>query len=55
MKKTYVTPEIEKVAFRYRDQVVVASGTTCTQVWHGQVNSANTSCSHIVAVKDSGF
>ena len=26
MKKTYSTPEIEKVAFQYRDQVVVASG-----------------------------
>lgn len=31
MKKTYVTPEIEKVSFQYRDQVVVASGGSCTQ------------------------
>jgi len=28
MKKTYETPSIEKIAFQYRDQVVVAS-TQC--------------------------
>lgn len=27
MKKTYEAPSIEKIAFQYRDQVVVASGT----------------------------
>lgn len=26
MKKTYEAPSIEKIAFQYRDQVVVASG-----------------------------
>ena len=26
MKKNYTTPTIEKIAFRYRDQVVAASG-----------------------------
>ena len=26
MKKPYVTPTLEKIAFRYRDQVVAASG-----------------------------
>lgn len=26
MKKFYVSPTIEKIAFRYRDQVVAASG-----------------------------
>lgn len=26
MKKNYETPSVEKVAFQYRDQVVVASG-----------------------------
>ena len=26
MKKIYETPTIEKIAFRYRDQVVAASG-----------------------------
>ena len=29
MKKTYETPSIEKIAFQYRDQVVVASGRKC--------------------------
>ena len=27
MKKVYETPEVEKIAFQYRDQVVVASGS----------------------------
>lgn len=31
MKKTYETPSVEKVAFQYRDQVVVASG--CVSRW----------------------
>ena len=26
MKKSYETPTVEKIAFRYRDQVVAASG-----------------------------
>ena len=26
MKRNYTTPTIEKIAFRYRDQVVTASG-----------------------------
>lgn len=36
MKKNYASPTIEKLAFRYRDQVVAASGapipggSTCT-------------------------
>ena len=42
MKKTYETPSVEKIAFCYRDQVVVASGaiTSCktvietTHVWN---------------------
>lgn len=28
MKKAYETPMVEMIAFRYRDQVVVASGGT---------------------------
>jgi len=32
MKKTYEAPSVEKIAFMYRDQVVVASGGgSCTQ------------------------
>lgn len=28
MKKTYESPSVEKIAFQYRDQVVVASGNS---------------------------
>lgn len=28
MKKTYISPTVEKIAFRYRDQVVAASGAS---------------------------
>lgn len=28
MKKYYETPSVEKISFRYRDQIVVASGET---------------------------
>lgn len=31
MKKVYETPEVEKIAFQYRDQVVVASGRCIVQ------------------------
>ena len=30
MKKTYETPSAEVVKFQYRDQVVMASGNTCS-------------------------
>ena len=52
MKKTYVTPDVEKVAFQYRDQVVVASGTSCTQNWTGD-QSGN--CQYQVVVPNSGY
>ncbi len=56
MKKTYEAPSVEKIAFMYRDQVVVASGgTVCTQEWQGFGDFATGGCSHKVAVKDSGF
>ena len=55
MKKTYETPSVEVVKFQYRDQVVVASGVTCTQVWSGYGEENTTGCNHTVAVKDSGF
>ena len=32
MKKTYETPNAEKIMFQYRDQVVAASGK-CTSKW----------------------
>ncbi|MBQ2976170.1 MAG: hypothetical protein IJE17_01625 [Clostridia bacterium] len=59
MKKTYVTPDVEKVAFQYRDQVVAASnipGTVCTQSWVGLgSHEAGASCHYETVVKDSGF
>lgn len=45
MKKTYVTPEIEKVAFQYRDQVVVASNAgSCTYHYSGNQAGVDSSC-----------
>lgn len=41
MKKTYETPSIEVVKFQYRDQVVVASGVNCKDVW---VNIGENEC-----------
>lgn len=42
MKKTYETPEAEKMMFNYRDQVVAAStGNNCESVW---VNRGVYSC-----------
>ena len=43
MKKTYETPEAEKMDFCYRDQVVAAStsGDKCLSVW---VNEGVGSC-----------
>lgn len=55
MKKTYVTPTVEKISFQYRDQVVVASGVTCTQVWNGFGDSLTENCTHTTQVKDSGY
>lgn len=53
MKKTYETPSVEKVAFQYRDQVVVASGSySCSQTWYYQQKDG---CRHEVNVQDSGF
>ena len=36
MKKVYEAPAVEKVEFKYRDQVVVASGgAKCHLYWEG--------------------
>lgn len=57
MKKTYVTPEIERVAFQYRDQVVASSipTTSCTQNWTGLSDNLTSGCTHTTVVSDSGF
>ena len=43
MKKEYTAPEIEKVEFNYREQVVASSTTpsTCIDVW---IHSGQGSC-----------
>ena len=42
MKKTYESPSVEKIAFQYRDQVVVASGGhTCIINWTDQSGQEN--------------
>lgn len=45
MKKSYVTPDVEKVAFQYRDQVVVASGGSCTEHYLSNQDKVNENCS----------
>lgn len=45
MKKAYSTPEIEKINFQYRDQVVVASaGTKCPPRYTNIDNSGDSIC-----------
>lgn len=45
MKKTYETPSVEKIAFQYRDQVVVASGgTTCKPIYENVDGDGNSLC-----------
>ena len=39
MKKLYETTSVEKIAFRYRDQVVAASGTVPTE--NGNIFQSN--------------
>lgn len=49
MKKAYETPSVEKVAFQYRDQVVVASGPSgsCTYHWDDNQGAGLESGCHI--------
>ncbi len=59
MKKIYATPVAEKIQFRYSDQIA-ASGTdipilSCTQNWIGLSDDSIATCSHTVAIPDSGF
>lgn len=43
MKKVYETPAVEKVAFQYRDQVVVASGA-CGSQWLNDAPPGGVGC-----------
>lgn len=38
MKKTYEAPSVEKIAFQYRDQVVVASSPSGSCTYHWDAN-----------------
>lgn len=47
MKKTYVTPNVEKVAFQYRDQVVVASAGiegSCERIFRDNTGEYGSQC-----------
>lgn len=46
MKKAYETPSVEKVEFKYRDQVVVASGNSgsCTYHFKNDAAGIDSSC-----------
>lgn len=50
MKKTYESPAVEKIAFQYRDQVVVASGRCIVQgsysYYKGECSSSDASASY---------
>ena len=41
MKKTYETPTVEVVEFKYRDQVVVASGCIVSGSWSHETTNSN--------------
>lgn len=59
MKKAYATPVAEKIQFRYSEQVAASDtnipSLTCTQNWIGLNDSSISTCSHTVAIPDSGF
>ena len=54
MKKTYVTPDVEKVAFQYRDQVVAASnnGSYTCEVVHSLEGDPGKCSSHSQWISD---
>lgn len=62
MKKAYSTPVAEKIEFRYNDQIAASDNLvpsipslTCTQNWVGLNEEAISTCSHTVAIPDSGY
>ena len=57
MKKTYETPSVEKIAFRYKDQVVAASYPVnlCIQGWIKDSNENTSGCEYTVHKADSGY
>ena len=59
MKKNYETPVAEKIRFRYSDQIAASDSDipmlSCTQNWVGLSDESVATCSHTVAIPDSGF
>lgn len=59
MKKIYATPVAEKIQFRYSEQIAASGGDipalVCTQNWIGLNEESIATCSHTVAIPDSGF
>ena len=41
MKKVYEAPSVEKIAFRYRDQIVAASGDPVESAGGGNIFQSN--------------
>lgn len=46
MKRTYMTPEAEKIAFNYREQVVAASSLTVGQLYGNETWSPMGTCKY---------
>lgn len=59
MKKAYATPVAEKIEFRYSEQVAASDtdipSLVCTQNWIGLNEESISTCSHTVAIPDSGY
>ena len=55
MKKTYETPNVEKIAFQYRDQVVVASGGELTCSFHWTQENGQDGCNGSVVNPKEGM
>lgn len=59
MKKAYSTPVAEKIQFRYSDQIAASDPDipvlSCTQNWVGLKDDSIATCSHTVAIPDSGY
>lgn len=49
MKKVYQPPTAELVRFRYREQVVAASGETCINQY---THDGNTSCDNWIYIRN---
>ncbi len=51
MKKTYETPTVDVVKFEYKDQVVAASGSSCTIEYRREGSSGTEYCTDETPIK----